>query len=91
MISTVLNLSLWVFSIAGYVIYNLYQKNVKLEQIVEDQQKVMQSIEMVILDSDRALKEVDKLGAFKSDDEIGFFFQTVKHIQEVLNQYTSKK
>ena len=91
MVSTILNIALWVFSIAGYVIYNLYQKNVKLEEMLTKQQQVMQSLEVVIVESDKALKELDKLGAFRSDDEIGFFFEAVKNIQEILNGYVPKK
>lgn len=91
MVVTILNIALWVFSIAGYVIYNLYQKNVKLEEMIMKQQQVMQSLEVVIVESDKALAELDKLGAFKSDDEIGFFFGAVKNIQEILNGYVPKK
>ena len=91
MVTTILNIALWLFSIAGYIIYNLYQKNVKLEEMLEEQGKVMKSLEITILESDRVLKEIDKIGAFKSDDEIGFFFQTVKSIQDTLNQYTSNR
>lgn len=91
MVTTILNIALWVFSIAGYVIYNLYQKNVKLEEMLTKQQQVMQSLEVVIVESDKALKELDKLGAFRSDDEIGFFFEAVKNIQEILNGYVPKK
>lgn len=91
MVTTILNIALWVFSIAGYVIYNLYQKNVKLEEMLTKQQQVMQSLEVVIVESDKALKELDKLGAFKSDDEIGFFFEAVKNIQEILNGYVPKR
>jgi len=37
------------------------------------------------------IKEVDRLGAFKSDDEIGFFFNTVKTIQETLNNFAVRR
>ncbi len=91
MVTTILNVALWVSSITGYIIYNLYQKNVKLEEMLMKQEEVFRSLEITIQESDRALKELDKLGAFRSDDEIGFFFQAVKGIQDILNQYIGKK
>ena len=40
--------------------------------------------------SDKKLKEVDHKGSFESDDEIGFFFQSVKQLQETLNVFKIK-
>jgi hypothetical protein len=90
MVITILNLALWVFSITCYIIYNLYKKNVKLEEMVTERDDKLNSLSNVIIESNKMLKELDTLGAFKSDDEIGFFFQAVKQIQETLNQYTTK-
>ena len=36
------------------------------------------------------LKEVDTRESFKSDDEVGFFFESIKQIQSVLNQFNIK-
>jgi hypothetical protein len=86
---TLLNIALWVLTILGYVIYNLYSKNVKLEQMVVNRDQTLRNLSDIINESDRALKEVDRLGAFQSDDEIGFFFNTVKAIQDTLNQFSN--
>lgn len=91
MVTTILNLALWIFSITGFIIYNLYNKNVKLEEIIQKQDQVLREASSTINESDRVLKELDKLGAFKSDDEIGFFFEAVKEIQATLNQYVINK
>jgi hypothetical protein len=48
--------------------------------------KVSDIIEM----SDKKLKEVDAKESFKSDDEVGFFFESIKQIQSVLNQFNIK-
>ena len=90
MVTTVLNIALWVFSITCYIIYNLYKKNIKLEEMVTERDNKLRSLSDVIRESDSMLKDLDTIGAFKSDDEIGFFFQSVKQIQEALNQYTTK-
>lgn len=91
MVATILNILLWVLTIIGYIIYNLYSKNAKLEEMVIEREQLINNLSEVINESDRVLKELDKLGAFKSDDEIGFFFNTVKAIQETLNEFSVKK
>ena len=91
MVATILNILLWVFTIIGYIIYNLYSKNVKLEQMVLERERTLETLSDIINESDRVLKELDKIGAFKSDDEIGFFFNNVKAIQETLNEFSVKK
>jgi hypothetical protein len=88
---TLLNISLWVLSILGYVIYNLYTKNVKLEEMISERDQILQELSLTINESEKILKEVDRLGAFKSDDEIGFFFNTVKAIQETLNNFAVRR
>ena len=40
--------------------------------------------------SDQRLKKVDAKGTFKSDDEVGFFFQEIKQIQDILNDFNIK-
>jgi len=87
---TLLNIALWVLTILGYVIYNLYSKNVKLEQMIINRDQTLRNLGDIINESDRVLNEVDRIGAFKSDDEIGFFFNTVKAIQDTLNEFSNK-
>jgi hypothetical protein len=41
--------------------------------------------------SDKKLKEVDAKGSFKSDDEVGFFFEQIKALQDILNSFNVKK
>jgi|LauGreSBDMM110SN_4_FD.fasta_scaffold30978_2 hypothetical protein len=86
---TLLNIALWVLTILGYVIYNLYSKNVKLEQMIINRDQTLRNLSDIINESDRVLNEVDRIGAFKSDDEIGFFFNTVKAIQDTLNEFSN--
>jgi hypothetical protein len=86
---TLLNIALWVLTILGYIIYNLYSKNVKLEQMIINRDQTLRNLSDIINESDRVLNEVDRIGAFKSDDEIGFFFNTVKAIQDTLNEFSN--
>ena len=43
-----------------------------------------------IENTDKRLKEIDQKETFKSDDEIGFFFEQLKNIQSVLNSFNVK-
>ena len=45
----------------------------------------------VIEKSKIRLEEIDKRGAYSSDDEIGWFFNQVKSIQNQLNNFIPKK
>jgi len=66
---------------------NLFRKNEYLEKVNENQIESFKNISELINESDKKINEIDRLGAFKSDDEIGFFFNTVKNIQESLNEF----
>jgi hypothetical protein len=83
--------------ILSYTTFNLLRKNEKLEDMVENQSKILSGymsylnkIADIIEHSDRRLKEVDSKGSFKSDDEVGFFFEQLLSIQEVLNKFNIK-
>jgi hypothetical protein len=83
--------------ILSYTTFNLLRKNEKLEDMVENQSKILggymsylNKIADIIEHSDRRLKEVDSKGSFKSDDEVGFFFEQLLSIQEVLNKFNIK-
>jgi hypothetical protein len=76
--------------IALYVIRNLLLKNEKQEDILMGYMAYLNKISKIIDFSDAKLKEIDARGTFKSDDEIGFFFQQLQAIQEVLNTFNIK-
>jgi predicted negative regulator of RcsB-dependent stress response len=73
--------------ILGYTTWNLLKKNEKAEDTILNYESYMTKFSDVLSKSEQKLKEVDARGAFSSDDEIGFFFTTVKILQEQLNQF----
>ena len=87
MILGTISIILWVATIVGFVVYNNLIKLERQEDIIRQQQQQLQDIYAVIAESDRLIVEIDKRGTFSSDDEIGFFFQTVKGIQQTLNEF----
>jgi len=89
MIVAVIILGLMVV-ILGYTTFNLLRKNEKQEDILTGYMSYLNKISETIESSDKKLKEVDIKGSFKSDDEIGFFFQQIQSIQTILNSFIIK-
>lgn len=77
--------------ILGYTTINLLKKNERAEDIVVGYLIYLDKISKIIEVSDDKLKKLDYTGSFKSDDEVGFFFEQVKKIQEILNEFKLKK
>jgi len=83
--------------ILGFTTFNLLKKTEKQEDIITLRDEILVSYQIylnkisdIIKLSDKKLKEVDHKGSFESDDEIGFFFQSVKQLQETLNVFKIK-
>lgn len=79
--------SLWVITIIGWVIYNLYSKNIKLEQTAVNQANFIANVQYLISESDKVLKELDTKIWVEGDKELMVVFQNLKAIQEALNQF----
>jgi hypothetical protein len=87
MILGIISICLWIATIVGYIIWNLNKKVAKLEQIATQQRVIIDSVAAIVSESDKQLKSVELTEAFKSDDQIGFFFNSLKAIQDSLNYY----
>ena len=72
-------------------IFLLIRRNNALEKAVTEQQQYIDAISIVISDSDRRLRELDTMGAFEADDEVGTFFQNLREIQTSISQFNNRK
>ena len=70
-------------TISGFIIRNLLIKNEKFEDFIAKQSDA-------INECNKRIKEIDTRGTFSSDDEIGWFFNEVKKMQDALNEFTLK-
>ena len=77
--------------IFGFTTFNLLRKNEKQEDILISYLEYLDTISKVIEASDKKLKEIDHSGVFKADDEVGQFFDSVKEIQDILNDFQVKR
>ena len=77
-----------IFLIGGFL---LIRKNNALEKVIADQQQYIDAISVIISNSSETIKKLDSRGAFEADDEVGTFFQNIKEIQAVLDQFNLRK
>ena len=77
--------------ILGFTTFNLLRKNEQQEDILMSYLEYLDTISKVIEASDKKLKEIDHSGVFKSDDEVGQFFDSIKEIQDILNDFKVKR
>ena len=77
-------------AVLGFTTYNLLRKNEAQEDILSSYMTYLNKISDIIDFSDKKLKEVDEKGSFKSDDEVGFFFEQIKALQDILNSFNVK-
>ena len=73
--------------ILGYTTINLLRKNEKAEDIIISQNVFIKEVSSQIEKSEKRLDEIDERGVFKSDDEIGWFFNEVKQIQNNISRF----
>ena len=89
MILTIIILSILVVTL-GFTTFNLLKKNEKQEDILAGYMTYLNKISDTIEMSEKKMMEVDATGSFKSDDEVGFFFEQIKTIQTALNSFVIK-
>ena len=91
MITTIVIIALSVLVVVlGYTTFNLLRKNERQEDILMGYMTYLNKISDYIETTDKRLKEIDQKETFKSDDEVGFFFEQLKNIQSVLNSFNVK-
>jgi len=74
-------------AIFGYATFNLLRKNEKAEDIILSQQEFINKVQEQAVFTEKRLEQIDKKGTFKSDDEIGWFFNEIKVLQKGLSQF----
>ena len=71
----------------SYIVYNLNRKVIKQESIIEYQVGYLRNVAYLIGESKIYVEQLDEKGTFRSDDEVGVFFDFMKEIQETINDY----
>jgi hypothetical protein len=76
--------------ILGYTTFNLLRKIEKAEDTILYYEGYMKEIDETIQFIDERVKEIDTRGSFQSDDEVGFFFERLKLLNDLLTTYKLK-
>jgi hypothetical protein len=86
---TILIIHLIEVAIVGGIL--LIRRNAALEKAVNEQRQYIDAISIIVANSDAKLRELDTLGAFQTDDEVGTFFQNLREIQTIISDFNNSK
>jgi hypothetical protein len=73
--------------ILGYTTFNLLRKNEKAEDIILSQNIFINKFSEQVESSRQRLEQIDEKGTFQGDDEIGWFFNEIKILQNDLSRF----
>jgi hypothetical protein len=85
MITTIIIL-LILISVLSFTTWNLLRKLEKYEDVQEKYQKTYINLSKLIKVADIKLNELDSKQTFSSDDEIGWFFNYTKELQNEIKK-----
>jgi hypothetical protein len=91
MIITWIVVALWVLTVVGYIVFNLYQKNIKLENMVVKQQLFINEVMANYKEIDLLVDKIDKTLWVQSDPEFLQLIEEMKNLQGMIKQYTESK
>lgn len=83
----IVSIVLWVVTIIGYVIWNLYNKNKKLEQMVINQQAFIDGIKGCMKVVNETANQIDSKLWVQSDPEFLSLMENVKQMQNAINEF----
>jgi hypothetical protein len=87
MTTIIISASIWIATIIIYVIYNLLNKNKKLENMVINQSDFINNMKANIRQFDELANKIDAQIWVQSDPEFLALFEKVKEIQSSLQTY----
>lgn len=82
---------LWFTTIFGAMVYNLYRKNKRLEEIVINQSSFVNDTMSLMDDFNGLVNKIDMTMWVQSDPELLQLFETIKAVQARVQQFTGRK
>ena len=83
----IIALIVWGVSVIGYIIYNLFNKNRKLEQMVVSQQVFIEDIKGCMKEINTCANQIDSKLWVQSDPEFLSLMENVKQMQSKINNF----
>jgi hypothetical protein len=87
---TIIAIGIWPITIIAYVIWNLYNKNVKLESMIVKQNEFIKSVLGLADNIDKTAMKIDSTMWVSADPELKTMFEDIKAMQENIKQFTGK-
>lgn len=87
MIIGIVAISLWILSVVGWIIFNLYNKNKKLEIMVNNYAKFTNDTIFLIKEFDDIVNKIDSQIWVQSDPELLALFDKIKEMQKKSKEF----
>jgi hypothetical protein len=91
MTTIVISVSLWVVTALSYVIFNLYNKNKKMESMILNQNAVIKDFMLSSKVFSDLVNKIDVTMWVQSDPELLEIFETIKQLKSTLDRYDETK
>lgn len=78
---------LWVVTVLGYIIWNLWKQVNKLTEIAEKQQSFIEHTKNAVHNVTYMFDKIDEANTFRSNDYVGAMWEELKNLNEALKQY----
>jgi hypothetical protein len=82
-----ISIILWVVSIVGFIFWNLWQRNEKLEQLANKQAKVIEETKNAVNVVTQMFDKIDEENIFRANDYVGQMWLELKSLNEQLKNY----
>jgi len=86
----VISIAIWPITVIGYIIWNLYNKNVKLEKMLTQQDLFIRNVLSLADSIDKTAAKIDATMWVSADPELKLMFDDIKSMQENIKQFTGK-
>jgi hypothetical protein len=83
----IISISIWVLSIIGYIIFNLYSKNKKMESVIVSQKNLIVDFLSLSKGFSELMNKIDDKIWVQSDPEFLSIFEKLKELKTILEQY----
>lgn len=87
MTTVIISVAIWVLSIIGWIVFNLFNKNKKLENMVLNQADFINTMRSNIRQFDDLANKIDSQIWIQSDPEFLALFEKIKEMQSNIQSY----
>jgi hypothetical protein len=78
---------LWILTVAGFIVWNLYQKNKKMEEIIGSQTYYLQTMKSLTSELDFIVNKMDTTMWVQADPELVQLFEAVKNVNLAIKRF----